>query len=305
MKWRSNVLRRIGDESLVRSMVGGMSDRGPWVRFMLVSTAFVLSVLGLANLQTPRAAATVQRSGVDVMFVLDVSRSMYADDMTPNRLQVSRQMLSRVMERHPDARIGLVLFAGRAYLQMPLTYDHAGASAFISAAGPESVPSQGTAVAEALTIGAMALAADEKTQKVLFMVTDGEDHEEGVDEAAALIRESGIRLMVAGVGTESGVALKDPSSGLVRLDAEGRPVVTRLNEPLLRSIAEKAGGVYLGSSRTEQVVGGFSAQVEAMEKKPTAIPAEGGYASHFQWFLGGAFLLLLLEQLYREKKTKV
>jgi Ca-activated chloride channel family protein len=305
LRWRSDVVRRIGDESLVRSMIGGDPLRGAWFRFSLIASAFALAVLGLANMQTPREAATEQRKGVDVMFALDVSRSMYADDVKPSRLQVAKQLLARIMERMPDARIGLVLFAGRSYLQMPLTFDRASASAFLAAAGPESVPSQGTAIAESLTMAAMALSTDQKSQKVLFMVTDGEDHEEGIAEAAVLIRESGIHLMVAGVGTEAGVALKDPESGLVRLDFQGNPVVTRLNEEFLRSLAKEAGGLYLGSSETDGVVKGLLDRVDAMEKTPLAAPSEARYHSHFPWFLGAALLLLLFEYLYRDKSAKV
>ena len=301
LRWKSDVVRRIGDESLLRSMIGFDPGRVGWLRFSLIASAFALTVLGLANLQTPRETVTVQRKGVDVMFALDVSRSMYADDVKPSRLQVAKQMLARIMERMPDARIGLVLFAGRAYLQMPLTFDRASASAFLAAAGPESVPSQGTAIAESLTMAAMALSTDEKSQKVLFMVTDGEDHEEGIAEAARLVRESGIHLMVAGVGTEAGVALKNPESGLVRLDSEGNRVVTRLNEAFLGSLAKEAGGLYLGSSETDRVVKGLLGRVDAMEKTPMAAPSEGRYHSHFQWFLGAALLLLILEYLYRGK----
>ena len=304
LRWKSDVIRRLGDEPLVRSLLKGYSPWDDRLRFILISASFVLCVIGLSNLQTTRASATVQRKGVDVMFALDVSRSMYADDVKPSRLLVARQMLSRIMERMPDARIGLVLFAGRSYLQMPLTFDHSSAASFISAASPESVPSQGTAIAEALTMAATALSTDDRTQKVLLLVTDGEDHEEGVKEVAELIRESGIRLLVAGVGTETGVALKNPESGLTRLDAEGRPVVTSLNESFLRTLSEDAGGAYLGSSQTDLVVKGLLAQVDALEKKPLPMPDEERHESHFQWFLGAALLLLLIEYLYTRKPAK-
>ncbi len=304
LRWKSDVVRRIGDETLVRSLVRGLSVRGAWMRFLLFATAFAISVLGLANLQTPRSAGMQERRGIDVMFALDVSRSMYAEDVSPSRLQLSKQVLARVMESLPDARIGLVLFAGRAYLQMPLTFDHTSASAFLSAAGPESVPSQGTSIAEALTISATALTVDDGMQKVLLMVTDGEDHEKGVSEVARMIRESGILLLVAGVGTESGVPLKNPESGLTRLDADGRPVITRLNEAFLESLAVEAGGLYLGSSRTDPIVKGVMAKLEAMEKTPMPALADNRYESHFQWFLGAALLLLLIEYLHRDKTSK-
>jgi Ca-activated chloride channel family protein len=304
LRWKSDVVRRIGDQSLVRAMLGDLSQRGDWLRFLLFSAAFVLCVLGLANLQTPRPADTRQRGGIDVMFALDVSRSMYAEDVAPSRLQVSRQMMARVMERLPDARIGLVLFAGRAYLQMPLTFDHASAVSFLSAAGPESVPSQGTAIAEALTLSATALSIDDRTQKVLLMVTDGEDHEAGISEAAGLIRESGILLLLAGVGTEAGAPLKNPETGLTRLDADGRPVTTRLNEEFLKSLAKDAGGLYLGSSQGGNIVEAVLDRVDALEKTPLATPVDSRHASHFQWFLGSALLLLLIEYLYRDKTVR-
>ena len=304
LRWKSDVVRRIGDKSLVLAMVGGLSHRDAWIRFLLFSTAFLLSVLGLANLQTPRASETRQRGGIDVMFALDVSRSMYAEDVAPSRLQVSRQIMARVMERMPDARIGLVIFAGRAYLQMPLTFDHSSAVSFLSAAGPESVPSQGTAIAEALTLSATALSIDDRTQKLLLMVTDGEDHEAGISEAAAMIRESGILLMVAGAGTEDGAPLKNPETGLTRLDSDGRPVITRLNEGFLKSLAKDAGGLYLGSSQTDPIVKAVLDRANALEKTPLAVPSDSRPASHFQWFLGAALLLLFIEFLYREKTAR-
>ena len=305
LRWRRRVLRRLGDETLVRSLLMGYPQREAWIRFLSFSSAFMLTVLGLSNLQTPREGATLQRKGVDVMFALDVSRSMHADDLKPSRLQVAKQMLSRILQRMPDARFGLVLFAGRSYLQMPLTFDRSSAFDFLAAAGPESVPSQGTAVAESMTMAAMALSTAQKSQKVLFMVSDGEDHEEGIAEAANLIRESGINMMVAGVGTEAGVALKNPESGLVRLDSEGNPVITRLNEDFLKSLAKEAGGLYLGSNETDRIVKSLLDRVDEMDKTPMAAPSEGRHRSHFQWFLGAALLLLLFEYLYRDKPAEV
>ena len=296
--WKRNVMRRLGDEPLVRSLIRGFSTKRERIRFVLYASALLLTVLGLANLQTPLSGDMDRKEGVDILFALDVSRSMHADDVRPTRLQVARQLLIKTVNRLPDARIGLVVFAGRAYLQMPMTFDHASAAAYVSAASPESVPSQGTSISEALILSVSALSSDEKVQKLLLMVTDGEDHEEGVMEAAAALRESGIRLMVVGMGTEAGVPLKNPGTGLVRLDEEGRSVVTRLNEPFLRRMAEEAGGLYLGTSEIDPVVRRLLAEVDAMEKTPLTRPFEGGTAHHFQWFLGAALALLLFDSLW-------
>jgi Ca-activated chloride channel family protein len=305
VRWKRKTMRNIGDEALVRQLVDGYSPRKFRWKFYLVLGAVVFAGLGFANLQYPGQVEQVQRQGVDVMIVLDVSRSMLARDLQPSRLDRAKQLVQRLIDRLRNDRVGIVLFAGRAYLQMPLTTDHAAARLYVNTAGPESVPTQGTVIGEALQVALNAYGAADKKFKTVVLVTDGEDHDDQALELAAKLQEEGVLLHTIGVGTPQGATLTDPVSQEQKRDAEGKVIVSRLNEPVLQQLAQAANGTYLRLSDTEQTVDGILEQVDAMEKKAIVDPSSIRYRSFFQWFLAAAFVLLLLEFFLSERKRPV
>jgi Ca-activated chloride channel family protein len=302
VRWKKRTAQRIGDEHLIRRLIADYSPRKYLVKFILVSIAFALTGMGLANLQSPEQVEQIQRQGVDVMIVLDVSKSMMARDIQPSRMEKARQLAFKLVDKLKNDRVGLVLFAGRAYLQMPLTTDHAAARIYIGTAGPESVPAQGTVIGEALQVSQNAFASTEKKFKTIVLITDGEDHDDRAMELARTLSEEGVLLHTIGVGTSEGATLQDPQTGEQKKDAQGNVVISRLNEPILQELSRTAGGVYQQLGNTDEVVKGILTQIEGMEKKAIVDPSSLRYRSFFQWFLALALLILTIEFLIPEKK---
>jgi Ca-activated chloride channel family protein len=228
LKWKSNTISKIGDPGLVKQLIQGYSPSRFRLKFIMIVVAFVASALALANLQRSDQVGTVTRQGVDVMIALDVSKSMLAEDIQPNRLQRAKLMVSKLIEKLQNDRVGLVVFAGRAYLQMPLTSDHGAAKMYVSTASTSSVPTQGTVIGEALQICSDAFDQKQKKFKAVVLISDGEDHDESAGDIAKKMAEDGVLIHTVGVGTTTGSNLIDPETKEIKKDAEGRPVVSRL-----------------------------------------------------------------------------
>ena len=305
VKWKKKTVRKIGDEKLIRQLIADYSPRRFLVKFILILGAFILTGLGVANLQYPREGVQVQRQGVDVILVMDVSKSMLARDIRPNRLERAKQLVNKLIDKLRNDRIALVLFAGRAYLQMPLTTDHASARIYVNSASPESVPAQGTVIGEALTISNNAFGQKEKKYKTVILITDGEDHDEKALEAAGILAENGVLLHTIGVGTAEGSTLIDPVTQEQKKDAQGNIVISRLNEPMLQDLAKAASGTYQHLDNTDQAVNHILEQINGMEQKSITDQSFINYRSFFQWFIGLALGLLLLEFFISERKRKV
>jgi Ca-activated chloride channel family protein len=305
IKWKRKTITKIGDEKLIRQLIADYSPRRFLVKFILVLSAFILTGLGVANLQYPKQVEQVQRQGVDVILVLDVSKSMLARDIQPNRLERSKQLMNRLIDKLRNDRIGLVLFAGRGYLQMPLTTDHSSAKIYVNSASPESVPAQGTVIGEALTISNNAFGQKEKKYKTVVLITDGEDHDETAMEAASLLAENGALLHTIGVGSAEGSTLTDPVTGEQKKDAQGNVVISRLNEPMLQELAKAANGTYQHLENTDQVVKNILEQINGMEQKSISDQSFINYRSFFQWFIGIALGLLILDFFISERKRKI
>ncbi|MGL6269080.1 MAG: VWA domain-containing protein [Chitinophagaceae bacterium] len=305
VRWKKNTIRKIGDEKLIRQLIADYSPKRFLFKFLLVLCAFVLTGLGVANLQYPKQAEQVQRQGVDVILVLDVSKSMLARDLRPNRLERARQLVNKLIDKLRNDRVGLVLFAGRAYLQMPLTTDHSSAKIYVNSASPESVPAQGTVIGEALTISNNAFGQKEKKYKSVILITDGEDHDEKALEAAAILSENGAILHTIGVGSPEGATLIDPVTQEQKRDAQGNVVISRLNEAMLQELAKAANGTYQHLENTDQAVNNLLEQINGMEQKSISDQSFINYRSFFQWFIAVALAFLLLDFFISERKRKI
>jgi Ca-activated chloride channel family protein len=301
-RWKKRAISRIGDPGLVKMLIAGYSPERYRLKFLLLLSAFILMVLGLANPQYPGQTQPVRRTGLDVMLVLDVSKSMLARDIQPTRLDRARQLMKKLIDELDGNRVGLVLFAGRAYLQMPLTTDHATAKSYISMASPASVPAQGTVISEALYVGLNAFGRKDKKYKAVVLITDGEDHEEEAEKLAEMLSENGVPLHVIGMGSAEGAPINDPDTDLQKLDAMGNVVISRLNEPMLQKLAQAANGSYRRFDDTETAVGGILATFAEMEKKDYIEPSSINYRSFFQWFMAAALCLLVIEYFISERK---
>jgi len=304
VRWKKKTVNKIGDEKLIRQLIADYSPKRFLFKFILVLSAFILTGLGVANLQYPKQGELIQRQGVDVILVLDVSKSMLARDVRPNRLERARQLVNKLIDKLRNDRVGLVLFAGRAYLQMPLTTDHSSAKIYVNSASPESVPAQGTVIGEALTISNNAFGQKEKKFKTVVLITDGEDHDVKAMEAAGILAENGVLLHTIGVGSTEGSTLIDPITQEQKKDAQGNVVISRLNEPMLQELAKAANGTYQHLENTDQAVNNILEQINGMEQKSISDQSFINYRSFFQWFIALALALLLLDFFISERKRK-
>lgn len=302
LRWKKRTVARIGDPALVQQLISNYSPaRFRWKFFMIV-LAFVLGAIGLANLQRADQVAQVNRQGVDVMIALDVSKSMLAEDIQPNRLQRAKLLVNKLIDELDNDRIGLVVFAGRAYLQMPLTSDHSAAKMYVNAASTASVPTQGTVIGEALQICNNAFDKEQKKFKAVILISDGEDHDEKAVEIAKAMAEDGVLLHTIGIGTSSGAQIIDPDTKEVKLNADGTPVTTRVNEKELMDLAMTGNGSFQLLADADAAVNRVLKEINGMEKKTIKDNSLLNYRSFFPWFLGAAILLLILELLYPERK---
>lgn len=302
LRWKKEKVKKIGDERLVKELIKSFSPLKFTLRFVLFLLAFALVIIGAANLQKPGGMEKINRKGVDVMIAMDVSKSMLAQDIKPNRLERAKQLVNKLMEKMENDRIGLVLFAGRAYMQMPLTTDHSAARMYIQNAGPAVVPTQGTVIAEALKMANNAFNSKDRKYKSIVVISDGEDHDpEALKYTEALVK-NGVMVNSVGIGSPDGVPLIDPATNELRKDAQGNAIVTRLNEAELQQLAQQTKGIYVRLDDTDEAAGQIMAQLNTIEQTSPGDQAFMSYKSYFQWFLAAALLFLLLEFFIPERK---
>ncbi len=302
LRWKQSVQKKIGDKRLVEELMSGYSPARFLVKFLLAVTAIIAVVLGAANLQKPGAMDPVARKGVDVVIALDVSKSMLAQDSKPNRLEVSRQFVYRLIDELSNDRVGLVLFAGRAYLQMPLTADHAAAKMYVQNAGPAVVPTQGTVIAEALRLGNSAFNSKERKYKSMVLITDGEDHDPEALKLALEMADNGVMINTIGIGSPEGAPIIDPMSNEYKRDAQGQTVISKLNETELQQLAGSTSGVYIRLTDAAPAVEQVMQKLRSIEQTALEDSAFKDYQDYFQWFLAAALLLLVVEFFLPEKK---
>lgn len=297
-------MKAIGDPELVQLLISDYSaPRFQW-KFVAAVVALALMIVALANPRRVTGSSNVKRNGIDVLVALDVSRSMLAEDIKPSRLERAKQLVSRLIDNMPDNRFGIVVFAGRAYLQMPLTSDLSAAKMYLASANTDVVPTQGTVVSDALKMCFAAFSNKEKKYKSIVLISDGEDHDEAAKQMAQSLAAEGVVVNTVGIGSPDGANIADPVTGELKKDAEGKTVVTRLNEESLKNIASITGGIYAHYSNTDEVAGAIESKLASMEQHGITETSLASYQYFFQWLLGAAFILLMMEMLLSEKKKK-
>lgn len=301
-KKKKNAIKKIGDPALVKQLIANFNSASFIKKFLLITFAMGVLVLGVANLRSSAGSEIVNRNGIDVMIALDVSNSMLAQDIRPTRIDRAKQLLSRLVDRMSNDRIGIVIFAGRAYLQMPLTADHASAKMYLSAASPKSVPTQGTVIEDALKMCYASFNSKEKKYKAVILISDGEDHDEGAIKTASQMAAEGVVINTIGMGSFEGAPIMDETTGQFKKDAAGNTVITRLNEEGLGLIASKGNGKYQLFTNTEEVVANLTSQLANMDQRSVKDDSLVNYRSFSQYFLAFALILLLLELFIAEIK---
>jgi Ca-activated chloride channel homolog len=306
MYWKRNAVKRFGDYQIIRSLMPDISRNRLVFKFILGMLAFSLIIIGLANPQIGSKLEKIERKGIDIVIAIDVSESMLAQDIKPNRLQRARQAISRLVDELGNDRIGIVVFAGRAYTQLPITTDYAAVRLFVSNISTESVPVQGTAIAEAINLS-IDLFDESETEKAIIIITDGEDHEGDVIEAAKKAVANNIRIYTVGMGLPEGAPIpvydRAGNQQGFKKDRSNNTVISRLDETMLQEIATAGNGKYVRANNTQVGLRIIFDEISQLEKTEFESRMFTDYEDRFQWFLAPALLLLLIEFLIFERRS--
>ncbi|MEY4925685.1 MAG: hypothetical protein RI894_121 [Bacteroidota bacterium] len=300
---------RMGNTDTLKRLIPDDEPYKHNLKFGLWIVAFMAILIALANPQIGNKKERVKRKSVDVILALDVSRSMMAQDIVPNRLERAKQFSVRLIDELKGNRIGTVVFAGNAYLQMPLTIDYATASVFIKSANCEMTPVQGTAIGEAVAKAVEAYPKDSKTHKALIIVTDGEDHDSDATAAVRKAANAGVLIFTVGVGGLKSVPIPEiTEDGVTRfkIDESGKQIATKLNETALKDLAEAGNGAYfnIATSNNDDVATALRKSVDELEKSEFETRMFSSYESYYQYFVLFALICLLLDSYISFRKNK-
>lgn len=300
---RRRRIAKIGDPALVGRLMPTASTAKGWLKVTLLAAAWFFFVLGLARPQMGARLKEHQSQGAEIMIALDVSNSMLAEDYSPNRLERSKLAISRIVDKLAGDRIGLVVFAGQAFVQLPITADYVSAKIFLSSINTESVPIQGTALADALTSSARSFSTQSSRSRAIILITDGEDHEGDVQAAAEAIAAEGIRLYCIGVGSPQGKPI--PKDGELMKDSNGEIVVTRLDEAVLQEIAGIGQGKYVRAGNSEFGLNPIIDDIRALDKEQFQSLVFEDFNEQYMYLFGIALLFLVLEMMVSDNRLKL
>ena len=292
----------MGDKQLVRQLTNNFSPKLFNVKFIILLLAVTAGVLAIMNLRKPGDADSIARKGIDVVIAMDVSKSMLATDLQPSRLERAKQFVTKLMNAMPENRIALVLFAGRAYLQMPLTMDHTAAQMFVSSANPAAIPQQGTVISEALKMSAKAFNTAERRFKAVVLISDGEDHDPQGDQTSKDLAEQGMMINTVGIGSAEGAYIVDPTTGEHKKDEYGNDVITKLNEEELKTLADNTNGVYVHLQSSDEAVDIVKKNLLQIDKKALGDVSLMNFKTYYWWFGGVMLLFLVVENFIPERK---
>lgn len=299
---RAALIRKFGEEPLVRQLIPSWSASKGWFRITLFSIAFFFFAIGLARPQIGAKLQERKTRGAEVMIVLDVSNSMLAQDYSPNRLERAKLAISRLSDKLKDDRLGLIVFAGQSFVQLPITTDYVSAKMFMSSISTESVPVQGTAIGEAINTAIRGFSAQSEKSRVIVVITDGENHEDDPVAAAKQAAEMGISVYTIGVGSVEGQPI--PYNGGLMKDRDGNIVVTRLDENTLKEIASAGNGAYIHAGNDEFGLNPIIDEIRRMEDEEFNSVVFEEYDEQYMYFLAAALLFFVLEMLVGERKAK-
>lgn len=299
---RARRMAKLGDEALVKELMPSYSKSKGWVRTILFSLAFALFAIGLARPQIGAKLKEHETRGAEIMICLDVSNSMLAEDYSPNRLDRAKLAISRIVDRLQDDRIGLIVFAGTSFVQLPITTDYVSAKMFLSSINTESVPVQGTAIGDAIMTAAKSFSAQSEKSRAIIVITDGENHEDDPVDATAQVADMGIKVYTIGVGSLRGQPI--PKDGDLMKDREGNIVVTRLDENTLQQMAAAGNGAYVHAGNEEFGLNPIIDDIRKMEDEQFNSVVFEEYDEQYMYFFGAALLLLVIEMLIGERRSR-
>lgn len=304
---RKKTLRRFGLQETVALMMPWVSNRRPWVKFIILMMAYVFLITAAINPQIGSRLLEARREGVDIIVALDVSRSMLAEDIQPNRLERAKMSVSRLIDRLEGDRIGIVAFAGSAITQVPLTSDHHAARMMLRTITTNSVQTQGTAIGSAIQRAMVSFSDEDLTNKVLIVISDGENHLDDPVEVAREAHQKGLTIHTVGIGTPNGAPIpiyrEKQLTGFFR-DNEGNTIVSKFDESTLRQISTEAGGVFREGQGADLGLSNILEEIKQMEKEEFDSMKFAEYESRFHYFIALTLLALVLDLLIFERKNK-
>ncbi|MCG9971112.1 VWA domain-containing protein [Christiangramia crocea] len=304
--WQSRTRKKFADSSLLKFLAPNRSRSKPIIKLILILLGISSLVIALVNPKMGTKLETVKREGVDIVFAIDVSKSMDAEDIAPSRLEKSKQLVSQILNTLGSDRVGIIAYAGGAFPQLPITTDYSAARMFLQALNTDMISSQGTAISDAIELATTYYDDEQQTNRVLFIISDGEDHEGNVEEISMQAAEMGIRIYTIGVGTEKGGPIPIKRNGVIqnyKKDNQGETVITKLNPGTLQEIANSADGSYIEGNVTSEVTDRVTEELQNIEKTEFEAKQFADFKSHFQWFLGVALALLFLDIFVLERST--
>ena len=304
--WRKRTQDKFAQKDLLKRLSPNRSVFKSILKFIVLSLAIVCISAALVNPKIGTKLETIKREGVDVVFALDVSKSMLAEDIAPNRMEKSKQLVTQIINSLAGDRIGIIGYAGSAFPQVPITTDFSSAKLFLTSMNTNMVSSQGTAITEAVSLAQTYYNDEEQTNRVLFLISDGEDHEGNVESIVEEATQLGIKVYTIGVGSDKGAPIPIKRNGVLqsyKRDQNNEQVITRLNKATLEQIADIGGGEYIDGTNTKEVVESVTAILNGMDKKEFEAKQFTDFKDQFQWFLAGALFLLAIDVLLLDRKT--
>jgi Ca-activated chloride channel homolog len=304
--WKRKKQREFGDLDLVKKLSPEKSVFKPVLKLIVILLGLVALIFGLVNPKIGTKMETVKREGIDIVFAMDVSKSMLAEDVAPNRLEKSKQIVSQIINQLGSDRIGIVAYAGSAFPVLPITTDYGVAKMFLQSMNTDIVSSNGTSLDEAIKLSATFFDEKSKTSKLVILISDGEDHSDGAKDAADEANKLGMKIITIGVGTEKGSPIPLRINGVVesfKRDKNNEVVITKLNKEGLTTIAKATKGGYVEGNNTKVVLDYVKNALDNIQKTEFESTQMADFQSQFQWFLGFAFVLLFLDVFLLERKT--
>ena len=304
--WKRKAQNKFADKHLLNKLSPNSSLFKSLLKIAMLSLAFFCFTIALVNPKIGTKLETVKREGVDIVFAVDVSKSMLAEDIAPNRLEKSKQLVTQIINNLASDRIGIIAYAGKAFPQLPITTDYASAKMFLQNMNTDMLSSQGTAINEAINLAKTYFDDEEQTNRVLIIISDGEDHSEASVQVAEEANEEGIKIFTIGVGNEKGGPIPIKRNGVVlnyKKDKQGETVITRLNEATLKDIANEANGVYIKGDNTNEVVEKIREILNKMDKTEFEAKQIAEFKDQFQWFLAFGLFFLFIDIFFLERKT--
>jgi Ca-activated chloride channel family protein len=306
-RWKSKAVKSLGDRNVVNLMIPDVSFSRPWLKFILFAVAFAFLLIGAADPQIGSKMEEEKRKGADLMILLDVSNSMLSQDLAPNRLENAKRAIAQLIDNLHSDRIGIIVFAGEAYVQLPVTTDYSAAKLFLNTINTNMVPTQGTAIGSAIDLGMKSFDFKDGTGKAMIIITDGENHEDDAVAAAKNATDKDVTVHVIGVGSPEGAPIPIYQNGKqtgFHTDSAGKTVVSKLNEDMGKEIAAAGNGAYVRATNANSGLGIVMDQIEKIQRKTVDSKNFKDFEDRFQFFLGFAFLLLVVEFFISNRKSQ-